>query len=137
MTSKPTILYVDDNPRSRRLLSSLLEDCEVEVLAVADPNQALELSRNRSFNLAVVDYEMPRMTGTELAQKMKTIRPHLPVILLSGGTPPEPHELISVDVHFGAGTSLGDLFGTVRAFVELNHLRGVNALRPAQWADST
>lgn len=137
MTNKSMVLYVDDNPRSRRLLTSLLQDCGVEVVAIEDPNEALELSRTNPFNLAVLDYHMASMTGAELAQKIKSLQPDMPVILISGSTSPQPHELLSVDVHFGAGTSLGDLFDTVRRLVELNTIRIANGTQPAYWGDST
>jgi CheY-like chemotaxis protein len=37
IASIPTVLYVDDNTKSRRLLGSVLRDCGVEVITTADP----------------------------------------------------------------------------------------------------
>jgi len=135
MTTR-SILYVDDNPRSRQLLTSLLEDCDADVVAIADPHEALELSRTRAFNLAVLDYHMPRMTGAELAGKIKAVQPATPVILISGSISPQPRELLFVDAHFAAGTCLGDFLDTIRTLVEINTI-SIAKRTQASWGDST
>lgn len=117
MDTRTTLLYVDDNPKSSRLLSSVLEECGFRVISKTDPTEALALCRRASFDLALLDYEMPAMSGARLAREIKYLMPEVPVVLISGRTAiPEP-ELEFVDAHFGFGTSLDDLLWTMRILV--------------------
>jgi CheY-like chemotaxis protein len=117
MDKRTTVLYVDDNPRSSRLLAGVLEQCGFHITAKNDPAEALALCRRASFDLALVDYEMPVMSGARLAREIKYLMPELPVVLLSGRTELSPPELEFVDAHFGFGTSLDDLLWTMRVLV--------------------
>ena len=117
MDTRTTLLYVDDNPKSSRLLSSVLEECGFRVISKNDPTEALALCRRASFDLALLDYEMPAMSGARLAREIKYLMPEVPVVLISGRKAiPEP-ELEFVDAHFGFGTSLDDLLWTMRILV--------------------
>ena len=117
MDSRTTVLYVDDNPKSSRLLTSVLEECNFRVISKNDPVEALALCRRTSFDLALLDYEMPAMTGAQLAREIKYLMPDVPVVLISGRTAIPPAELEFVDAHFGFGTSLDDLLWTMRILV--------------------
>jgi CheY-like chemotaxis protein len=141
MHNPTTVLYVDDNPKSSRLLSSVLEECGFQMITVNDPIEALALCKSANFDLALVDYEMPSMSGSELAQEVKFLLPDMPVVLLSGRQSLPKSKLAFVDAHFGFGTSLDDLLWTMRilarpkAFTLQDHFADQRAL--TQWADST
>jgi CheY-like chemotaxis protein len=136
MTS-PSILYVDPNAKSRQLLTSLLEDLGLEVVAMGDANEALELMSRESFHLAILDHEMPSITGAQLAARMKRLQPGTPVILISGNTSPQPHELAFVDGHFGAVSPLSDFLDTVKRLVGIKTLSLFKPARTTAWVDST
>jgi CheY-like chemotaxis protein len=145
MENRTTVFYVDDNPKSGRLLTSVLEECGFRVIAKNDPVEALALCRRTNFDLALLDYEMPAMSGAKLAQEIKYLVPDVPVVLLSGRTTLPPAELAFVDAHFGFGTSLDDLLWTMRilmrpkVFTMKDRLEDQHADQRAmtQWADST
>lgn len=109
-----TVFYVDDNDRSRRLLSSILAEHGFEMITAADPAEALRRSGEISFDLALLDYEMPALTGSQLAQHMKSVAPDIPVVLISDHTVLPERDLMFVDAHFGYGTTLDDLVDTMR-----------------------
>jgi len=109
-----TVFYVDDNDRSRRLLSSILAEYGFEMITAADPTEALRRCGNISFDLALLDYEMPALTGSQLARHMKSVAPDIPVVLISGHTVLPTQDLMFVDAHFGYGTTLDDLVDTMR-----------------------
>jgi CheY-like chemotaxis protein len=136
ITSIPTVLYVDDNTKSRTLLGSVLRDCGFEVITTADPAEAIGKFRELRFDAVLVDYQMPVVSGPELALKMKAIHPDVPVVMLSGCAVLPDLELLWVDAHFGSGTSLDDLLLTLRT---LSCSRGVKYDRAtaANWADAT
>jgi CheY-like chemotaxis protein len=117
MDERTTVLYVDDNPKSSRLLASVLEECGFRIISKNDPLEALALCRRTGFDLALLDYEMPTMTGAKLAREIKHLMPDVPVVLISGRTSIPLPELEFVDAHFGFGTALDDLLWTMRILV--------------------
>ncbi len=83
--AKPTILVVDDDPTVLRLIAIILDTAQVyEVLAADSAEAGLQIGLEREINLLVSDVVMPRMWGTELAQKLQEARPGLRVVLVSG-----------------------------------------------------
>jgi CheY-like chemotaxis protein len=140
MENRTTVFYVDDNPKSSQLLTSVLEECGFRVIAKNDPLEALALCQRTNFDLALLDYEMPLMSGSQLAQEIKFLAPDVPVVLLSGRTALPAADLAFVDAHFGFGTALDDLLWTMRILVQpklmvADHRPDQRAI--TQWADST
>ena len=137
MENRTTVIYVDDNPKSSRLLTSVLEESGFRVIAKNDPLEALSLCRRTYFDLALLDYEMPLMSGSKLAQEIKFLVPDVPVVLISGRSTLPSTELAFVDAHFGFGTSLDDLLWTMRILVQPKVVRMGDQRAMTQWADST
>jgi CheY-like chemotaxis protein len=156
MDDRTTVLYVDDNPKSSRLLTSVLEECGFRVITKNDPHEALALCKRTYFDVALLDYEMPEMSGAKLAQEIKFLVPDVPVVLISGKSLLPSTELAFVDAHFGFGTSLDDLLWTMRILsrprvVTMEHHLGGHPAGPlggrladprdrremTRWADST
>ena len=54
------------------------------VYACAGPEDALAEFNNHTYDLVVTDYRMPKMTGAELIQEIRTTHPALPIVLVSG-----------------------------------------------------
>jgi putative two-component system response regulator len=80
-----TILVADDNEANRDLLSALLSAEGYQVFCAADGQQAQARVNSDSVDLALLDVVMPRPTGFELCQAMKS-KPEtrlIPVILLT------------------------------------------------------
>jgi len=80
-----TILVADDNEANCDLLFSLLSAEGYQVVCVADGQQALEQLNSDTIDLALLDVVMPRPTGFDLCQTMKS-KPEtrlIPVILLT------------------------------------------------------
>jgi CheY-like chemotaxis protein len=112
-----TIFYVDDNPKSRRLLTSVMRSCGFDVVSAGDPFEALSRIRKSSFDLALLDYQMPHLTGAQLARKIKSMKPEVPVVLISGFSALPAFELIFVDAHVGRGATLDDLLDTMQSLI--------------------
>ena len=132
-----TVFYVDDNARSRRLLSSVLTEYGFEVITAADPVDALLRCKELLFDLALLDYQMPSLTGSQLAQEIKFFAPHIPVVLISDHTVLPDSELIFVDAHFGHGTSLNDLVETMRRLTSSKPSSRVHRRSVTAWRGST
>ncbi len=54
MEKMATVFYVDDNPKSRRLLTSILEERGFEVISADNPVEALDRADELDFDLALL-----------------------------------------------------------------------------------
>jgi PAS domain S-box-containing protein len=80
------ILYIDDDEAIVFLMTRLLERQGYRVSGYTDARAALAAVRAEpdAFDLAVTDYNMPGMSGLEVARALREIRADLPVALASG-----------------------------------------------------
>jgi CheY-like chemotaxis protein len=132
-----TVFYVDDNPRCRRWLGSVLTECGFEMITASDPVDALRRCKKLSFDLALLDYQMPSLTGPQLAQEIKFLAPDIPIVLISGYPILPAQDLVFVDAHFGRGTSLDDLVDTMRRLTNSKPPIKVSPRFAAAWSHST
>ncbi len=77
------ILIVDDEQGMRRLLTRVLSREGFEAVAVGDGEEALRELATGDFDLAVLDIQMPGMTGLELLEEIKAFNPALPTIMIT------------------------------------------------------
>ncbi len=79
------ILVVDDDGLVRRVVADLLEDSECTVIEASSGDEALQVIRETpELDLVISDVNMPEMDGVELEEEVRSMRPSLPVILMSG-----------------------------------------------------
>lgn len=81
-----TILIVDDEPVSRRLVARMLQSFGYTVLEAENGEQAVDMFERHAGQITVVlcDVIMPRMNGWETLAALRRRSPELPVILASG-----------------------------------------------------
>jgi CheY-like chemotaxis protein len=79
-----SILVVDDDKPIRILIKDILETRLHQSIAVGSAKEALQLCRQKSFDLIVTDLSMPGMTGLELIRALRTASSKVPVVLISG-----------------------------------------------------
>ena len=81
-----TVLVVDDNARVLKLVGQMLRLAGVDVLEAADPETAIQLfaAVKGKIDLLVSDVKMPGMTGPVLAERLRAVKPDLPVMLMTG-----------------------------------------------------
>ena len=71
-TSRPTILVVDDDEISLRILNKILGSAKYEIIEVKNGKLALEeLQKNNNISMVLSDVMMPVMNGMELLQRMQ------------------------------------------------------------------
>ena len=82
-----TVLLVDDEPLLRNMAASVLRSHGYTVLEAGNGVEALEVSERhagKEIHLLLTDVVMPLMTGGELADRLRTDRPGIKVLLTSG-----------------------------------------------------
>ncbi len=81
------ILVCEDEEGVRRLIEVILTTEGYRVLATGDPREALEIAASdATIDALVSDVIMPEMSGPDLAQRLKTLRPGLRTLFISGYT---------------------------------------------------
>ena len=80
---KPKILVVDDE-RSHRLMIEAVLSAEGYDIAQADSGQtAIDAVAEKFYDLVIMDIRMPELGGIEALQKIKTISPGIPIVIMT------------------------------------------------------
>lgn len=86
--AKRKILIVDDAGPVVVLCVNVLQALGYAVKGANRGETAIELMRKEPFDLMVLDYKMPGMTGFEVFQQARALHPEMAVVLVTGhGTP--------------------------------------------------
>lgn len=83
---KESILVIDDEATVAAVICKALMQLGYQVTTKTDSREALDtfLARPHVFDLILVDYIMPKLTGTDIAAEVARVRPDLPVVLSTG-----------------------------------------------------
>ena len=79
----PSILLVEDEQSQRTILRRVLEREGHEIETADNGKSALELLKNKQFNLVISDMRMPQMTGRDLLKIIKKQWADLPVLIVT------------------------------------------------------
>ena len=82
-TNRKILLVDDDTDMCESLADVLTLDSDYDVSFISNPVKALDVIKLKNFDIVVVDYKMPEMTGLELLKKIKQFKPDLPVFILT------------------------------------------------------
>jgi signal transduction histidine kinase len=84
-TRPATILVVDDDALIAMSTVDMLEDLGHAVIEAHSGSEALDvLADGTEVDLMITDFSMPRMTGLQLAESARKLRPGMPVLLATG-----------------------------------------------------
>jgi signal transduction histidine kinase/CheY-like chemotaxis protein len=78
------LLVVDDNEDVGAFAEALLLELGYQVVRVNNGEAALERAATEQFDAVFTDVVMPEMTGIELAERLKSVAPNVPVVLTTG-----------------------------------------------------
>ena len=86
ITTRKTILVVDDEPGVLDLVKTILQRQGYRVLTASSGPKALDTcERHGAVDLLLTDVMMPEMSGFELVRGMRDLHPDLPVLYMTGG----------------------------------------------------
>jgi signal transduction histidine kinase len=115
------VMIVEDNAILRELLVESLEAEGYRVLEARDGGEALALCERHPgpVDLLVADYEMPGMTGTALAGRIRAIHPRAKVLLISGHSLETAPALAGADRLLTKPFTPEDLLGAMREILDV------------------
>ncbi len=81
-----TVLLVEDEDMVRKITTEMLEAIGYTTLSIGSPMEALSLFKNDDthVDLVITDMVMPQMSGKELSDRIKAMRPGVKVLFMSG-----------------------------------------------------
>ena len=80
----PTILCIDDDAANLDVRRELLQRAGYGVLTATSGADALETFRSEAVDAVLLDYWLPGTNGIKVATEFKVLKPHIPIIMLSG-----------------------------------------------------
>ncbi len=78
------VLVIDDEELIRLLFEETLGKLGYKVVIAKNGSEGLELIKQRDFDLLFLDLKIPGMDGAEIFRQVKTIKPNLPVVIITG-----------------------------------------------------
>lgn len=97
------ILLAEDDPAILNMVRELLEDYGYTVFSASDGADAIRafLEKSESIDLVLTDVIMPQANGRDVYEKIHSLKPHIPVIYMSG----YPADLMTQPGAVGEGTN--------------------------------
>jgi len=97
VSDRRRILYIDDEAVMVRLMTAQLEGSGVSVRGFTVPEDGIAaFSEDPSaFDLVITDYNMPRLSGFDVAAELCRLRPDVPVLVITGYITDELRDKVS------------------------------------------
>jgi chemosensory pili system protein ChpA (sensor histidine kinase/response regulator) len=128
--AKPTVMVVDDSITVRKVTSRLLERNDMNAISAKDGVEAVSLLQETIPDVMLLDIEMPRMDGYELAIHVRNeprLR-HIPIIMItsrSGEKHRQRAMQIGVDVYMTKPFQESELLENIRTLLPKGKVRRV------------
>jgi CheY-like chemotaxis protein len=112
--SAPLILCIDDHVGGLQIRRMLLERSGYSVLTALTATEGLDKLKPAAVDLVITDYFLPDMDGATLAGTIKSLRPDVPIIMLTGSVE-EPQAAVAetVDVFLTKGGPTNELLNEI------------------------
>ncbi|MCB1958770.1 MAG: response regulator, partial [Rhodocyclaceae bacterium] len=124
------ILLAEDEPISREVAEGLLQEVNMRIDLAVDGQEAVELACARRYDLILLDMQMPRLTGIDAAQRIRTASRNLdtPIIAMTANAFEEDRRACldaGMNAHLAKPVEPDTLFEAL-----LNWLPNANTTRP-------
>lgn len=118
MQQKLRLLCIDDEEIGLKVRKTVLERAGYEVFAAQTAPSGIELFKNMNFDAVVIDFLMPGTNGAETAATLRSIRPEVPILLLSAYVNLPEAALRLVDAHLLKGEGPQELLHQVKNLID-------------------
>jgi PAS domain S-box-containing protein len=119
MSAQVTLLCIDDEDNGLKLRKLLFERQGHQVLTASDGPTGIDLFKARPVDAVILDYRMPNMDGAAVAERLKELRPAVPIIMLSGENDVPNAAKQSVDAFVTKGESPAVLLQTTASLLQI------------------
>jgi GAF domain-containing protein len=119
-TAGARVLVIDDEEHVREALADMLRLTQHDVVVASQGFEGLERFREAPFDLVLTDLAMPGMSGWQVAQAVKALRPEVPVVLVTGWGVELPAEQLranGVDRVMTKPFRIEEVYGVVASFL--------------------
>ena len=106
------ILLIDDDDSVREMLSATLTAYGHTVIQAGDGHEGLKLFEHANPDLVITDIVMPEKEGIEVLSVLRTLRPSVKVIVMSGGGRNRPADYLYIAKALGASSVLTKPFSS-------------------------
>jgi DNA-binding NtrC family response regulator len=121
LDQKLKILVIDDDESIRTTLTAILEDEGYEVDMAENGTEAIEKSNTDIYRVALIDFRLPDMEGTELLTALKETTPKMAKIMVTGyPTIQNAIECVNkhADAYFVKPVDYDKLLNTIRSLIK-------------------
>ena len=115
---KKTLLLIDDDFKQLGLRKRVLELSGFTVVTAGNAQRGMQLLEAETPDAVVLDYEMPKMTGEALANKIRRANGAIPILMLSGSSVVPSSALTAVDAFLPKATHPSVLLETIESLVQ-------------------
>ncbi len=87
MKTKPTVLIIEDDPTTRKVLTGGLAVASIPVHLASSAEQASDILAEKTIDLIVTDLMMPQYNGVDLIQAVRAAphTKHIPILVFTSG----------------------------------------------------
>jgi len=92
MSTRGTILFVEDHPDTRAMMSYMLEEAGFQVTSVETLAEAISLAERQKFDACLLDHVFPDGSGLTLCRILRELYPDRPIVFFSAAAHPREQE---------------------------------------------
>lgn len=121
LPGRTVVLLVEDNDDVRHMITALLETSGIEVVAAADGAQAIAAAADPRIAVALVDIDLPDMSGYQVAAAIRAQRPLRLVAVTGYGQPKDKDMALNsgFDMHLTKPVKMDELVKAIGELVAL------------------
>ena len=129
MNDKQKILIVDDKKENLVALQWVLREVDAEIVEATSGNEALAATLNHKFSVAILDVQMPGMSGYELAENLRGEEKTrmIPIVFITAAYADEAHKFMGYEAggvdYLTKPYSPEVLLGKIKIFLEIDRNR--------------
>ena len=125
------ILIAEDDSALSSFVKKGLEAEHYAVDSVADGEQARAMASEFDYDLVILDLSLPRLDGVSILRHLRTRKPSIPILILTGKTRIEDRVLcldLGADDFMGKPFAFSELSARIRALLRRSHLPAESVL---------